>query len=47
MELPKYIKKEREQTTPTDKYPWLDAGDERKNMTYREILEKYTDLKNS
>ena len=24
------LKKEREQTTPTDKYPWLDAGDERK-----------------
>ena len=33
--------------TPTDKYPWLDAGDERKNMTDREILEKYIDLKNS
>ena len=41
------LKKEREQTTPTDKYPWLDAGDERKNMTDREILEKYIDLKNS
>ena len=39
--------KEREQITPTDKYPWLDAGDERKNMTDREILEKYIDLKNS
>ena len=24
----RYVKKEREQTTPTDKYPWLDAGDE-------------------
>ena len=24
------LKKEREQTTPTDKYPWLDTGDERK-----------------
>ena len=41
------LKKEREQTTPTDKYPWLDAGDERKNMTDREIMEKYIDLKNS
>ena len=38
---------EREQTTPTDKYPWLDAGDERKKMTDREVLEKYIDLKNS
>ena len=41
------LKKEREQTTPTDRYPWLDAEDERKNMTDREILEKYIDLKNS
>ena len=41
------LKKEREQTTPTDKYPWLDAEDERRNMTDREILEKYIDLKNS
>ena len=41
------LKKEREQTTPTDKYPWLYVGDERKNMTDREILEKYVDLKNS
>ena len=41
------LKKEREQTTPTDKYPWLDAGDERKIMTDRGILEKYIDLKNS
>ena len=41
------LKKEREQTTPTDKYPWLDPEDERRNMTDREILEKYIDLKNS
>ena len=41
------LKKEREQTTPTDKYPWLDVGDERKNMTDMKILEKYIDLKNS
>ena len=24
------LKKEREQTTPTDRYPWLDTEDERK-----------------
>ena len=41
------LKKEREQTTPTDKYTWLDLGDERRNMTDREILEKYIDLRNS
>ena len=41
------LKKEREQTTPTDKYPWLNPEDERRNMTDREILEKYIDLKNS
>ena len=41
------LKKDREQTTPTDKYPWLDPEDERRNMTHREILEKYIDLKNS
>ena len=40
------FKKEREQTTLTDKYPWLDPEDERRNMTDREILEKYIDLKN-
>ena len=38
------LKKEREQT-PTDKYPWLDLKDERRNMTDREMLEKYIDLK--
>ena len=27
------LKKEREQTTLTDKCPWLDPEDERKNMT--------------
>ena len=41
------LRKEREQTTPIDKYPWLDPDDERRNMTDREILEKYVDLKNS
>ena len=39
--------KDREQTNPIDKYPWLDPEDERRNMTDREILEKYIDLKNS
>ena len=38
------LKKEREQT-PSDKYPWLDLEDEGRNMTDREILEKYIDLK--
>ena len=33
------LKKEREQKSPTDKYPWLDPDDERKHMTDREILE--------
>ena len=41
------LRKEREQTTPIDKYPWLDPEDERRNMTDRDILEKYVDLKNS
>ena len=41
------LKKEREQTTPTDKYPLLDPEDERRNMADRETLEKYIDLKNS
>ena len=41
------LRKEREQTTPIDKYPWLNPEDERRNMTDREILEKYVDLKNS
>ena len=38
---------EREQKSPTDKYPWLDPDDERKHMTDREILEKYINLNNS
>ena len=41
------LKREREQATPTDKYPWLDLEDERRQMTDREILEKYVDLNNS
>ena len=38
------LKKDREQTTLVDKYPWLSPDDERRNMTDREILEKYIDL---
>ena len=41
------LKKDREQTTSVDKYPWLDPEDERRNMTDREILEKYIDLRTS
>ena len=41
------LKKEREQKSPTDKYPWLDPDDERRHMTYMEILEKYINLNNS
>ena len=41
------LKQDREQKSPTDKYPWLDPDDERKNMTDREILEKYINLNNS
>ena len=40
------LKRDREQTTPIDKYPRLDPEDERRNMTDREILEKYVDLRN-
>ena len=38
------LKKEREQTTSVDKYPWLDPEDESRNMTDREIMEKYIDF---
>ena len=38
------LKKDGEQTTLVDKYPWLDPEDERRNMTDRAILEKYIDL---
>ena len=34
------LKKDREQITSVDKYPWLDPDDERRNMTDRKILEK-------
>ena len=36
------LKKEKEQTK--EKYPWLDEDDERRDMTDREILDKYIDL---
>ena len=38
------LKKDREQVTSVDKYPWLDPEVERRNMTDRQILEKYIDL---
>ena len=40
-------KKEREQKSLTDNYPWVDPDDERKHMRDREILEKYINLNNS
>ena len=41
------LKKDREQVRLVDKYPWLDLEDERRNMTDREILEKYINLEMS
>ena len=41
------LKKDREQVSLIDKYPWLDPEDKRRNMTDREILEKYIDLEMS
>ena len=41
------LKKEREQKSPEDNYPWLEPVDERRHMTDREILEKYINLNNS
>ena len=41
------LKKEREQISPRDDYPWLDPDDERRHMTDKEILEKYVNLDNS
>ena len=31
------LKKDREQVSSVDKYPWLDPEDKRRNMTDREI----------
>ena len=39
------LKKEKEEIK--DEYPWLDQGDERRNMSDTEILEKYVDLDKS
>ena len=41
------LKKEREQTSPEDNYPWLDPDDDRRHMADREIPEKYINLNNS
>ena len=41
------LKKEREQKSLEDKYPWLDPDDEWRHMTDKEILSKYINLDNS
>ena len=41
------LKKEREQKSPDDKYPWLDPEDDRRHVRDSEILEKYINLNNS
>ena len=41
------LKKDREQTSSVEKYPWLDPDDERRNMMDKEILEKYINLEMS
>ena len=41
------LKRDREQTTSVDKYPWLDPEDERRDMMDRKILEKNIDLRTS
>ena len=41
------LRKEEEETSCTDKYPWLDNSDERKHMTDREMLDKYINLEGS
>ena len=41
------LKKEREQNSLGDKYPWFDQDDERRHMTDNEILDKYIDLDQS
>ena len=37
----------KEEENSEGKYPWLEDTDERKCMTYREILDKYINLDNS
>ena len=41
------LKKEREQKSSKDRYPWLDPDDEQRHMTDKEILDKYINLDNS
>ena len=41
------LKKEREQKSPEDKYPWLYLHDEQGYMTDKEILDKYINLDDS
>ena len=41
------LKKEREQKSLEDMYPWLDPDDDWRYMRDREILEKYINLDNS
>ena len=41
------LKKEREQNSLEDKYPWLDQDNERRHMMDKEILDKYIDLDQS
>ena len=39
------LKKEKKEMK--EKYPWLEQDDERRNMSDREILDKYVDLEKS
>ena len=41
------LRKEEEETSGADKYPWFGDSDERKHMTDREILNKYINLEGS
>ena len=41
------LKKEREQKSSEDRYPWLDPDDKQRHMTDKEILDKYINLDNS
>ena len=43
-QIHKHTEKEREQKELKESYPWLDPSDEKKYMTYKEILDKYIDL---
>ena len=40
------LKKEKEEEM-REKYPWLEPGDERRNMSDKETLDKYVDLERS